>query len=138
MTVRNRQEQDQVLGVNNQAGPDDIPVGSVASCPSACLNLDHDPMTVVEWVYFIRHFWTPVATEKHGTPDTVGCSLTGFHSKPELAQASGDLLENPVTVQSRLAFNGGDALLGRPDVRDERLDPFRRPRIPREVVPRRI
>ncbi len=138
MAVRDGQEQDQVLGVKDQADPDYVPVGGVASCTPASLNLDHDAVGVVEGVYFIRYFCVSVTAEEHRTPDTLGCLLAGFHGEPEFAEASGELPENPVAVQSRLAFDGGDALLCRLDVRDERLDPLRGPRVPRELVPRGV
>lgn len=98
MAVGDGQEQDQVLGVNDQAGPDDIAVSGVAACTPASLNLDHDAVALVEGIYFIGHFCVPVAAEKHRTPDTLRCFLAGFHSEPELAQASGELLEDPVAV----------------------------------------
>jgi len=77
----------------------------------------------------------PVATESTGRwirsdaffPDS---------TESELAEASGDLLENTVAVQSRLMIDRGDALLGRPDVRDKRVNPAGGPRVPREVIPR--
>ncbi len=44
--------------------------------------------------------------------------------------------EEPGRCPALFCVDGGDALLRRPDVRDERLDPLRGPRVAREVAPR--
>jgi hypothetical protein len=103
---------------------------------SACFDLQHNTVTVMEGVYFVRYFCPSVAAEKDRAPDAIGCFLTGFHIKPELAETSSQLLKNPIASKSGLTFYGGDAFLRRTDVSDERFHPSRRPSVPREVVPR--
>jgi hypothetical protein len=94
-TIGNGQEQDQVLGGHDQAGSDDVAVSGVAACTSACLDLDHDAVTIVESVYFVGHFCMFVTAGKHRSPDALGRLLPELHGESELAEASGELLGGP-------------------------------------------
>ena len=135
MSVRDRQEKGEVLGIEDQARADDVAIGGVASRAPPRLNLDDDPVIVMEGVYLVGHLSVPVAAEKDRAPDAFRCLLAGFDCIPELAQARGKLLEHAIAIQPGLPVDGGDTLLGRSDVSDERLDPLGWPRVPRKVVP---
>jgi hypothetical protein len=96
MTVGNRKKQSQVLGIDNQAGANDISIGSVAARASARFDLKHNSVALVEGIYFVQHLRPSVAAEENRTPDALGRLLAGLHIKPELAKASSQLLKNPI------------------------------------------
>jgi hypothetical protein len=82
--VAHGQEQDQILGIEDQARPDDVAVRRIIGRGTACLDFHDDAVFIMKGIYVVGNLSAPIAPVQDRAPDSVGLAPAGLDRVSEL------------------------------------------------------